>query len=207
MKHRLTPLTALLLAFCLADGSGAETLVVPGFEDAQASIVTIFKARPGQPAVRHWTPVSEGSVRLVGVLQKPSGPAQAVVEILVDGSSIWSQQLPAGDSIRHAFDVVAYELNARSQLDFRVTAGTEPVQVSTACQIVPEPGVSRWRPEATTGYPAWSEAERESLRKKGQDILQTIREASLAKRGKVVVPPGDYLFHANHVKQGSGKTI
>jgi len=68
--------------------------------------------------------------------------------------------------------------------------------VSTGLQVVPEPFVSRWRVDLPTGYPNFSEQESTALRQKGQDILRDIREASKAGQTEIVIPPGDYLFHA-----------
>lgn len=79
----------------------------------------------------------------------------------------------------------------------RVMAGRDPVSVSAAFQIVPEPFVSRWRADLPADYPSWPEDHRMALRNKGKEILQMLRDASAAKRGKIVIPPGDYLFHAD----------
>lgn len=181
----------------LTIGIRAEKVGVTGFDDALGGEETVFEAKPGSEAIRHWAPCFKGSVRLVGCIQKTSLQAKAAFTVLVDGTTIWSQKLHATDSLPRGFDVIAYELNPRSKVEFRVTADTGPVRVSVAFQIVPEPYVTRWTPEQMTGYPLWSEEARRAMREKGQEILQTIRDASAAKRGKVVIPPGDYLFHAN----------
>ncbi len=187
---------SILLLFCTVMNIRAEKATGPGFDDALAEIVTTFEAKPGQEAVRHWTPSSAGSVRLVGSLQKLSLNTDAVFHVLVDGKTIWNQTLDATDVLRHGFDVAAYELTAESKVDFRVVAGAKPVRVSMAFQVIPEPFLSCWTPDRPTGYPMWSEDQKQLLRKQGQDILQTIREASKTKRGRVVIPSGDYLFHA-----------
>ena len=175
----------------------AETSRVGGFDDAIARIAATFEATPGKQAMRGWTAPSGGSVRLVASLRKLSMKAQAEVDVQVDGQTVWRQKLEAADSIRHGFDITATDLKARSRVDIRVLAGREPVSVSAALQIVPEPYVSRWSADLTAGYPTWPEDHRMALRTKGQEILQMLRDASAAKRRKIVIPPGDYLFHAN----------
>ena len=187
----------VFLLFCTARAIRAEQASELAFDDALAEMVTTLEAKPGQQAVRHWTPAAEGNVRLVGYFQQLSLESEAVFDVLVDGRTIWSRKLDTADSIRHGFDLVLYDLNAKSKVEFRVGAGSKPVRISVAFQVVPEPFVSRWKPELPSGYPTWSEAEKEVLRKKGQAILLAIREASAAEGGKVVIPPGDYLFHAN----------
>ncbi len=167
-----------------------------GFDDALAKMDTTLEAQPGQPAVQRWPHSHTGSVRLVGWLQKLSVETEAVLEVLVDDRAIWSIKLDTTDALRHGVDVVAYDLSANSTVDVRVVSGTTPVRVSVAMQVVPEPFVSCWASELPSGYPTWSEGEQEVLRKKGQDILQKIGEASKAQAGKLVIPPGDYLFHA-----------
>lgn len=177
--------------------AGAATAGAGDFDDAHAKIAATFEAKPGQQAVRGWMAPSGGSVRLVGSLQKQSIAREAEVEVQVDGHTIWHQKLGAADSIRHGFDITAYDLDARAKVDFRVMAGREPVSVRAAYQILPEPFVSRWRADLPAGYPTWSEDQRIALRNKGQEMLQMLRDASTAKRRKIVIPPGDYLFHAN----------
>ena len=178
-------------------GMGAEPVGAGDFGDALAKVGATFEATPGQQARRVWTAASGGSVRLVGCLQKLSMTGEAEVDVQVDGHTIWRQKLSATDSIRHGFDITAYDLDARSKVDFRVMAGQEPVRVRAAYQIVPEPLVSRWRADLPAGYPTWSEEQRIELRNKGKEMLQMLRDASTAKRGKIVIPPGDYLFHAD----------
>jgi hypothetical protein len=69
--------------------------------------------------------------------------------------------------------------------------------VGVAFQIMPEPFVSRWRADLPADYPTWPEDHRMALRNKGKEILQMLRDASASKLGKIVIPPGDYLFHAD----------
>ena len=70
---------------------------------------------------------------MVGTLQKLSLHGIAEVAVLADGEEIWSRQLGSGDSIRHGFDIVAYDLPQEAALDIIVTSdrGSEPVQVET----------------------------------------------------------------------------
>lgn len=212
MKHITLFLSALLLTPLNAIHAAETTSTRPdralppslqaekpgggGFDDALVTMATILEAQPGQAAVQRWPLSHKGSVRLVGWLQKLSSETDALLEVLVDGKTIWSLKLDAAEGLRHGFDLVAYDLSAKSTVDLRVASGAKPVRVSVAVQIVPEPFVSRWAAELPTGYPTWNEVEKVVLRKKGQEILQTIKEASKEKRGKVVIPPGDYLFHA-----------
>jgi hypothetical protein len=189
--------TFFLLALCPLMGMGADPNELADFDDALAKVSATLEAKPGQPATRVWTAHAGGSVRLVGSLQKLALKREAEVDVRVDGTSIWHRKLNAADSIRHGFDITAYDLSPGSKVNFRVTAGQEPVSVRAAYRILPEPFVSRWRADLPTGYPVWSEDQKTALRTKGNEILQRIRDASVAKRGKIVIPPGDYLFHAD----------
>jgi hypothetical protein len=166
-----------------------------GFEDAVGEVAATLEVKPGSEAGRQWVAGSAGSVRLVGSLQSLAETG-AVVDFRVDGESIWSRKLGAGDTIRHGFDVAAYELKRGAKVDFRVVAGAEPARVAVSFQVVPEPFLSKWAAERPAGYPVWSESEKKELREKGQKVLATIREAAKTKRGTLVIPPGDYLFHA-----------
>ncbi len=171
---------------------------LPGFSDAVVEAVTIFKAEPDRADSRRWPLHTNGSVRLVGTLQKLSLHGSAEVFVLADGERIWRRELPSGDSIRHGFDVVAYDLTQGSALEIVVTAdrASQPVQVETTLQVIREPFVSRWRADLPSGFPAFTEQEKEVLRTKGQDILRVIRDASAKGHARVIIPPGEYLFHA-----------
>jgi hypothetical protein len=188
----LTPLAALHAAEPRSEAPGQSK-----FDDALATITTYLEAEPGRNAVRPWTPTGKGSVRLVGHIMKTSADTDAVFDVLVGDKPVWTRVLTATDSMRHGFDVAVYNLDAESQVEFRVTAGSRRAGVEMAVDILPEPYLSRWSPERAIGYPQWSDAEKIDLRAKGQKILQLLREASENKRGKLVIPPGDYLFHAN----------
>ena len=168
-----------------------------GFDDALATSTTTLEAEPGHIAIRQWTPKAMGSVRLVGHIRKTSANTDAVFDILVGGKPVWSQVLNSSDTIRHGFDVAVCDLDTRAQVGFRMTAKSGPAKMEMAVDFLPEPYLSRWSPDLATGYPQWSEAAKTDLRAKGQNILQLIRKASENKRGKIVIPPGDYLFHAN----------
>ncbi|NCO39505.1 MAG: hypothetical protein AUJ96_06270 [Armatimonadetes bacterium CG2_30_66_41] len=139
---------------------------------------TTFEASPGLAAVRRWTPREKGSVRVVGYLAKRSPQAEAEFRVLVEGKEIWKRQLARTDSIPHVFDLLALDLTEASAVDLLVVAGPNSprVRVDVALQIVPEPFVSRWHAALPTGFPTFTEAEKEVLRKKGQDILQKIRD-------------------------------
>lgn len=159
---------------------------------------TTFDASPGLIPVRRWTPREKSSVRLVGTIQKPSPETEAEFRVLVDGREIWSRDLGRTDSIRHGFDILALDLTEASTVDFLVLAASDSprVQVTAAFQIVPEPYASRWCADLPTRFPKFTEAEKEALREKGQQVLQQIRKASADGLGRTVIPPGDYLFHA-----------
>jgi hypothetical protein len=191
---------ALLLAPLAALYAAEPRSKVPGqsrFDDALATIATTLEAEPGRNAVRHWTPTAKGSVRLVGHIRKTSADTEAVFDVLVGDKPVWSRVLNSSDTIRHGFDIAVCNLDTRSQVGFRMTAKSRLAKMDMAVDFLPEPYLSRWSPELATGYPQWSDAEKIDLRAKGQNILQLIREASENKRAKVVIPPGDYLFHAN----------
>lgn len=174
------------------------TSALPGFSDAVADAVTILEAEPGHAAAGRWPLRTAGSVRLVGTLQKCSPHGNADVSFLVDGQQVWNRELGSGDSVRHGFDIVVHDVTEGSTLEIAVTADPESqrVQVKTALQVVPEPFVSRWRANLASGYPDFADQEKEELRKKGQDILQEIRDASARGQGRIIIAPGDYLFHA-----------
>jgi hypothetical protein len=188
----------LLLQNAPADSQGQPALAVPTFDDAIATIVTTLRAEPGQQASHRWRAETKGSVRLVGQLQKITPEAAAEVHFLADGELIWKRVFRENDSIPHAFDVLACDLSNGSTIELVVAAdkGSPAVAVSTGLQVVPEPFVSRWRVDLPAGYPNFGEQERSALRQKGQDVLQDIREASKAGHAEIVIPPGDYLFHA-----------
>jgi hypothetical protein len=180
------------------DGQGKPAPALPTFDDAIATIVVTIRADAGQEAAHRWTATTQGSVRLVGQLQKTTPEATAEIRVVADGEPIWKRSLREGDSIPHACDVLVCDLSNGSTVDLVVAAdkGSPAVAVSTGLQVVPEPFVSRWRVDLPTGYPNFSEQESTALRQKGQDILRDIREASKAGQAEIVIPPGDYLFHA-----------
>jgi len=168
------------------------------FADAVAESAVCLRASSDRPGEYRLTPRFAGSVRLVGCLRKTSTDRDADIQVRAEGATIWRRKLSCEDTIPHAFDVLAYDLTEESAIDVCVTAGPGalPVQVDVALQIVPEPFVSRWKPDLATGYPSWTEEEKEGLRTKGQEILQAIRDAAAAGHVRLVIPPGDYLFPA-----------
>jgi len=168
-------------------------------QNAPAISATELRAVPGQTPIRRWTPSTAGSVRLVGTLQKLTDAAVAEVRFVQDGNLLWSQRIERPDAIRHAFDIVACDLTTSSTVDCLVIAdsGSPAVSVAVAWQVVPEPFVSAWRADLPTGLPDVDEPEQQRQRDRGQEVLQQLRDASAAGGGKVVIPPGDYRFHAN----------
>lgn len=182
---------------------------LPGFDDAIAAIVQSLEASSGRNAARRWIPQTNGSVRLVGYLQKPSSETEAVFRVLVDSEEIWSRHFAQTDSIRHGVDILAPDLTQKSAVDLVVVAvpGSPRVKVDAAFQIVPEPFASRWRADLPSGFPEVTEAQQQTQRKKGQKVLQQIRKASTHKRGQIVIPPGDYRFHANWSRESTLKNL
>ena len=180
-----------------------------GNSPAPAISATTFEASPDLIPVRRWTPSTEGSVRLVGHLRKPSLETEAEFRVLVDGDEIWSRQLAREDAIRHAFDIVAFDLTKDSAVDFLVVAGPDSprVRMTVALEIVPEPYTSRWRVDLPSGFPTITEADRQAQRQSGQRILQRIRETSEAGGGRMVIPPGDYRFNANWSRESTLKGL
>ena len=183
--------------------------ILPGFSDAVLEAATIFEVEHDRAESRRWPVPTRGSVRLIGTLQKLSLQGSAEAAFLADGEEIWSRELASGDSIRHGFDIVAYDLTDESTLEITVTANrhSQPVKVKTAFQVVPEPFVSRWRADLPSGFPAFTEQEKEVLRKKGQNILQAIRDASARGQERIIITPGDYLFHANWSRASALKNL
>lgn len=204
MKYSLPLLIALLLALraasntagAFAEGNPASAL--PSFSDAIATITATLRADAGQETTHRWTAKTKGSVRLVGHVQKMTPEATAEIRVLADGETIWKRVLHEGDSIPHACDILVCDLSNGSMVELVVAAdkGSPTVAVSAGLQVVPEPFVSRWQVDLPTGYPNFSEQDSTALRQKGQDILHVIDEASKAGRTEIVIPPGDYLFHA-----------
>lgn len=160
---------------------------------------TDLVAEPDRMAARRWTPESAGSVRLVGSIQKVSADVAGELRVRVDGTELWSRRLETIDMIPHAFDILALDLSTDSRVDFVVStqSPTQALQVRLDIRILPEPYVSSWSAALPDGYPDWTETHKQSLRDAGQSILQQIQAASDAAQRRFVIPPGDYLFHAN----------
>lgn len=150
--------------------------------------------------LRTWKTGHAGGLRLVGELWKHADAPQARVTITAGGRTAWNRTLPAGDGIRHGFDVACPGLAADAMVEFRVTGNAA---VETRFRMVREPFLTRWSPDQSAGYPRWADDEKHKLRNKGQELLHNIREASRSKRGKLAVPPGDYLFHARWSQQST----
>jgi len=174
-----------------------------------ADIDVTFEALPGKPAARSWSFKHEGRVRLIGHVRMQTAGTKAEFHVLVDSKPVWNHMFGTHDSIPHAFDIVAYDLTNKSSVELVASVGPDsrPVKLTCALQVVPEPFVSRWRTDLPTGYPVWTEDEQKLLRQKGQDILEKIRSASAAKAGKVVIPRGHYLFHANWSRASTLKNL
>jgi hypothetical protein len=199
MSWKLQAAVVAVLILITGMGSHAEDANREGFEDAVARVDATLEAVHGKPAARRLTPQHEGSVRLVGRVHKRTFGAEAEFRVLVDSKPVWRRALGKHDSMPHAFDIVAYDLAANSSVELVARVGPESkrVELTSSLQVVPEPFVTRWREDLPAGYPTWNEDEKKLLRKKGQDILQAIRDASAAKKQTITIPPGAYLFHAD----------
>jgi hypothetical protein len=205
MKKLLLTITyaALLVVPGLAPGAGvsseprATNQVTAGFEDALDRVSITLAAEPGRDGAWQWTPPSKGSIRLVGHFRPISARGKTGFEVLVDGRTAWKKEFGPSDGIRQGFDVPLYDLGPQSKVAVRLVATSGPSRADAMFAVLPEPFLSRWSAELPSGYPAWSEETRKTLRAKGQEVLQSIRDASDKRRGRVVIPPGDYLFHAN----------
>jgi hypothetical protein len=180
------------------DGPRQPASALPAFDDSIATIAVTLRAEAEQEATHRWTATTRGSVRLVGRFQKTTPQAAAEIRVLADGKPIWKRSLREGDSIPHACDILVCDLFNGSAVDLVVAAerGSPATAVSAGLQVVPEPYVSRWQVDLPAGYPTFSEQDVTALRQKGQDVLDDIREASKAGQAEIVIPPGDYLFHA-----------
>jgi len=154
--------------------------------------------------MREWDVGQAGGLRIVGELWKQSENKKSFITMTAEKRVVWSRTLNAGDGIRHGFDVACPGLSANERITFRVEGDGE---VETRFRMVPEPFLTRWSPDLPAGYPQWSDEWKQNLRKKGQDMLETIRSASRDGRHKVVVPPGDYLFHARWSQQSTLKQL
>ena len=188
-----------IILFFSAVEANAEKSVGVGFDDAVATLVEILEATRGKPAHRQLTYKHKGSVRIVGSVQKQSPGAKADFEVWVGGKPVWKRAFAADDSIRHGFDIVTHEPGPDPAVEMLASTGSSanPLKLKVRLQIIPEPFVTRWREDLPHGYSTWSENERVVLRQQGQEVLQKIRDASAEKRRTIVIPPGDYLFHAN----------
>lgn len=180
----------------------AETL--PHKPSTRSDVIALrISAIPGETATKQWKARRSGSVRLAGWLRKVPADAEARVTIMAEGKDVWSCDLTAGDGIRHGFDVACLDLASGSEFGMKVVGSREEVTVETEFELLDEPYLSRWNAALPDGYPKWSEPEKQELRERGRFILRTIRESSAAKLGKVTVPPGDYLFHADWSREST----
>jgi hypothetical protein len=159
--------------------------------------------------IRRWSPGAGGSVRLIGSVQKLSPETSAEFRVLVDDREIWSRHFDREDMIRHSFDILTLDLTEDSTVDLLVVGGSRSqwTKVAAWFQIVPEPYTSLWRPDLPTGFPHVTDTERLAQRQMGQAVLQQIRDASASGRKKIVVPPGDYRFHADWHRESTLKNL
>ncbi len=164
-----------------------------------AITATSFKADASFVPVRRWKPYRDGSVRLVGWLQKPSPAAGGVISVYADGDLVWSRTMAPADTIPHAFDIAVKDLKTTSEVDVMVVPHDEAdaVVVHWAAEIIEEPYLSSWRVDLPTGIPLFSEEQKATQRAEGQRVLELIREASRSGASRLIIPPGDYRFHAD----------
>lgn len=156
------------------------------------------------PRIRTWRTGQAGGLRVIGELWKTTPGVDARVTITADGRNVWTRMLGAGDGIHHGFDVACPELPANAPIEFRVNGSA---MVETRFRMVHEPFLTRWSVDRTAGYPQWTEDQKQQFRNKGQQLLEQIREASHAKRARITVSPGDYLFHARWSQQSTLKEL
>lgn len=168
-----------------------------GFGDKLASLDVTLEARPGHDAVHTWATPHGGTLRLVGHVRKKSAGVAATLEIRGDNTPAWNCRYDATDAIRHGMDVTVYDLKPEAAVEFRLIAIDRPVTMTVTLDVLPEPFVSRWATDSPSGYPAWSDEDKASRRTQGQNVMRAIHEASAARIGQFVIPPGDYLFHAD----------
>lgn len=164
---------------------------------------TGFGALPGYRVIRRWNSDTKGTVRIVGHLQKLTPGVSGDFYVLIDGKPVWEYVFSPGEDARVGFDVTAYDLERGSDVDFVVAAGEAYVEVEAVFDLVSEPFTSRWDVRLATGFPEVDEEEAAAQRKKGQEILEQIRSASREGRETVVIPPGDYRFHADWSRQST----
>ena len=169
-----------------------------GFDDALVNLDFALEVVPGKPTVHQLAAKCTGSVRIVGHVQPMTPGGQGEFHVRVAGKTIWKRCFDRGDLIPHAFDIVTYDLTKSSSVELvaRTVQGSKRVRLVCRLQVVPEPFVSSWHANLPTGYPPWKEDEKKEFRSRGQEILQGIRDASRDKQKTLIIPPGDYLFHA-----------
>jgi len=127
---------------------------LPGFDDALAGFAGEVGSTRGEPKLVHrWTPPTNGSVRIVGSLQKQTPDADAELHVLAGSDRIWSASLEKADGIRHAFDIPALDLTAKTPLSFMLSTDSDRVDLKIDFEFIPEPFASRWRVDLPDGYP------------------------------------------------------
>ncbi|MFZ9936501.1 MAG: right-handed parallel beta-helix repeat-containing protein [Luteolibacter sp.] len=175
-----------------------------GSDDKLSGFAGEASATRGEPSLVHrWAPPSSGSVRIVGSYQKHTPDADAELHVLAGSGKIWSAAIGKADGIRHGFDIPALDLTAQTPLSFMLSTDSSRVDLKIDFEFIPEPFASRWRADLPDGYPEWSDRERTALRAKGQEILDKIRAA----KGRITIPPGDYIFHADWSSQSTLKDL
>lgn len=154
--------------------------------------------------IRTWRTEQAGGLRVIGEVWKPLADGETRGTITADGRNLWSHLLAAGDGIHHGFDVACPDLPPHAEIEFRITG---KAAVETRFRMIHEPFLTRWSADQSPGYPQWSEDQKTQLRSKSQQLLENLREASRAKRGRITIPPGDYLFHARWSQQSTLKHL
>jgi hypothetical protein len=148
---------------------------------------TMMAGTPGVAAIRRWRPAHSGSVRLIGILQKPNRNAGACT-VFVNGVAHWQQPMAAGDIVPHAFDILLCDLPPGAFVDMAV----DGTAVAWSVQIVDEP-CTAFRPDLPIG-PQFTNAQKAVQREKGAAILAQINALADGKTREFTVPGGDYRF-------------
>ena len=191
-----------LMIYLAINGSEVKALELP-FDDAVSQLKTEIVAKSGELGVKQWPISYQGGVRVVGYINKVLLTDAADLQLVVDQKRIKSFKIEPSSPNRIGFDFVINDLSPLSSVKFELKGGKATVRIAVQAQALPEPFVSRWSEILPYGYPKWKEEERNQLRAKGQAILQVIIDASKNKQKKVVIPPGEYLFHANWSKEST----
>ncbi len=148
--------------------------------------------------VRRWRTVKEGSVRLVGFLQRQHAGAETLdCKVFVNGEERWSYPLAPNDTIPHCFDILLLDTPTNANIDMVLfpSSADNDSAVTWTTQVVPEP-CTAWNPDLPIG-PTFTPEQKEAQRAAGTALLQQIQTAALKNSPSFTIPPGDYRFSAD----------